>query len=800
MTPRTWLRRQYRRVRRIAGRLAGRGVPASDLPAANPLLTGTTSFAARVDAGEAVAAAALAAARECLAQDNLPAALRLGHELAGGRDTRQVGAAVIGLCRLHTSGPEQAWRRFAGITDPVVVAAAAPEYFEAGFVMDASAAEREARALPGLRNTDRPAPSGVLKVARTAFSVGRDDCAGMLIADGLSGTFGALTPHQAYEFDRLASWLPDGVRRRPPEPLDADLRFGVIDYKQPDNSSRNVGDFIQTLASLGHLVRHANLTFVGEPELLAFVEGLRTSVKPERLMNDTAAVVHLVEVQRDGNVYQTLPEPTWAVMFGWYLHPTFAGGYNLPFNPAIRPLFISFHLNKPEALTPEAVAYLRRYGPVGCRDWQTVALLAGAGIPAFFSGCITTTVDTVFARTGPDTRTATGYVDAREEVEGDDNIEQSVGDIRRDPLPTNLRLAHEWVSRYADDYREVVTSRLHSYLPARSVGCQVTFDPANRSDPRFGGLIDIDDAAYEAIRQGILSKLAAMVALLSSGANEADVYRRWRELCAPDVARAQEYLGSLTIAAEALPDVSEGLPRADRVVVIDAGRNQPAVARAVAGLERWAPGVPVVAVGAAATRLPARVHCVTDLPLVERGSAAQRHNLLVASVLASLPEGTRVLTLPPDALVRGPLETLFETDLGGAVVAARADVRRNRRNLAVLLRRISSRQGPAWSDALTLIAEGHRRIGHGHAPFDPRVAVLDISALAGSDWGRLARPLIETYGASWVEAMNVLLAGASEPLSPQMVGNAALEDVEGTAAVVTGLSQSRLPAAMFTRA
>ena len=47
-------------------------------------------------------------------------------------------------------------------------------------------------------------------------------------------------------------------------------------------------------------------------------------------------------------------------------------------------------------LTDEAQAYLRRHGPVGCRDWNTVFLLLSAGIDAFFSGCLTTTVDALF--------------------------------------------------------------------------------------------------------------------------------------------------------------------------------------------------------------------------------------------------------------------------------------------------------------------------------------------------------------------------------------------------------------------
>ena len=50
----------------------------------------------------------------------------------------------------------------------------------------------------------------------------------------------------------------------------------------------------------------------------------------------------------------------------------------------------------PRSLEGEAgaLAYLRRHGPVGCRDWNTVFLLLSAGVDAFFTGCMTTTVAT----------------------------------------------------------------------------------------------------------------------------------------------------------------------------------------------------------------------------------------------------------------------------------------------------------------------------------------------------------------------------------------------------------------------
>ncbi len=104
-------------------------------------------------------------------------------------------------------------------------------------------------------------------------------------------------------------------------------------------------------------------------------------------------------IHRDASMYQEIPEGTWTLCFGWFMHPLFKMRYGFPLHSALRPLFVSFHCNKRDLLTDDAIAYLKRYGPVGCRDWTTVYLLLSAGVPAFFSGCMTTTVSTVFPET-----------------------------------------------------------------------------------------------------------------------------------------------------------------------------------------------------------------------------------------------------------------------------------------------------------------------------------------------------------------------------------------------------------------
>ena len=728
-------------------------------------------------------------ARQLLLDGHTAEALRLGYRLLGKAGTAPQGRAVLGLCHLSAATGSQAWAQFVALDDPRLIGASCPEYAVAGFGVDPDACASRLAALvtsqPGAL-TGYPA----LVAARHAFSVGHEDLARRIDSIARDGGFGELTDYWTSEFTRLRSWFTDGFRRAPQPSVEADFRFGVLDYKQPDNSSRNVGDYIQTLASLGHLVRHSGLRFAGDDALVAAVDGLRATVKPERVRTGSAATVQLVEVQRDGNVYQRLPSPTWAVMFGWYLHPTFSGGYNLPFHDNLRPLFVSFHLNKPDALTPAAVEYLQRWGPVGCRDWQTVALLNAAGVPAFFSGCITTTVDTVFARTGPDERTGVAHIDPREPSDDDvDQIEQSVDDLRPQPFVVNLALGRQWVERYNSEFAQVVTSRLHSYLPARSVGCQVEFHPHNPSDPRFGGLIAIDDDAYEKIRQGILDKLDVMLTTLAEGASETAVYERWRELCSFDVATAEQFLGELKFGSAPLPAVElpalQDKASGERVIVVNAPRASKTLARLLVSIKAAAPDLPVIVVGTA-DQASARdgLHVVP---------APKGQDLTLAAVLNALPDGTRVLLLNADNVLRGDPTGLFGTATSPCGLAADPDVRRNRQSLSILIRRVSARQGDDWRRALRFAAAAHRRVGHDPRVPDARVCVIDVAALRAAGWTQLAGELIGTFGARFGEALALVTKGEFALLPAATQTRLGVEPYDPGALVLQGAGASRVP-------
>ena len=75
--------------------------------------------------------------------------------------------------------------------------------------------------------------------------------------------------------------------------------------------------------------------------------------------------------------------------------------------------------------------------------------------------------------------------------------------VRFRSFATNVYDAMELLETYRRKHSAMVTSRLHAWLPGRSIGVKVDFQPKNRSDIRFAGLIDTTEAEFDAIRDGI---------------------------------------------------------------------------------------------------------------------------------------------------------------------------------------------------------------------------------------------------------------------------------------------------------
>jgi len=133
--------------------------------------------------------------------------------------------------------------------------------------------------------------------------------------------------------------------------MKAKFNNAVLSY--PD--SNNLGDYIQKIASK------------------QFLKG------------------NIIEVDRD-NLNNYSGEKIKLIMNGWFMGKP----KNWPPSINISPLFISFHINasiKAFILNKKGIEYLKKYEPIGCRDFYTKTILEEKGIEAYFSGCLTLAIN-----------------------------------------------------------------------------------------------------------------------------------------------------------------------------------------------------------------------------------------------------------------------------------------------------------------------------------------------------------------------------------------------------------------------
>ena len=463
------------------------------------------------------------------------------------------------------------------------------------------------------------------------------------------------------------------------------------------------------------------------------------------------------------------------VAFGWHMLPLYEARCDFPYHPGIRPLFVSFHLNRLELLTDEAREYLRRYGPVGCRDWSTVFLLLGAGIDAFFTGCLTTTIDAVY----PEREAvysgggAVGVIDLPLHAAGVDAAvarrytHQSEA-LRLASLADNLRTADGVLAAYQRDLDRAVTGRLHAYLPLTSLGVEVELRNANPGDMRFAGLTGLrpGDERLAEMQRGIRDLVAAAIGAVLSGAGEDDVYAQWRELARPLVAEARTRFQApvvdppptFDVVAAATAIRSEGVrmgPHAgvDQATVTD-------VAVCVDGDRLFRAGVLVeslVATASGDVRLWVLDRGLTDASRAWLGSAfpavpmtfLRRDGLpravagrSVARLLLPvlLDRVDRVVCLDADGLALDDIGILARVDLGGRPLAARDAATSE----AAAWRRAAARL--PVTDAIELERRFAQVHGTGGAAIDAGVLVLDLERMRRDDAIGATMPLVERFG------------------------------------------------------
>ncbi len=238
--------------------------------------------------------------------------------------------------------------------------------------------------------------------------------------------------------------------------------FGVLKY-----SSMNIGDEIQSIAAMRFLPKIDY--YVHREQLNRF----KCKNKPKVIMN------------------------------GWYMWQV----KNFPPTNDIDPLLISMHVRRrirKRFIRPKARKYLIEHGPVGCRDLDTEKWLNENNIPAYFSGCLTLTLQRNPMIKRKDYIIA---VDVSKEVEDTlrKRTQRPVYNIKRHLSPyfnqeERYKIAKILLAVYQSAHC-VVTSRLHAAMPCLALETPVLLLDSNdnnlHNDGRFTGLKELCNIVKE---------------------------------------------------------------------------------------------------------------------------------------------------------------------------------------------------------------------------------------------------------------------------------------------------------------
>ena len=194
---------------------------------------------------------------------------------------------------------------------------------------------------------------------------------------------------------------------------------------------------------------------------------------------------------------------------GWFME----NAQHWPPSEKVNPLFVSFHIsskNQELMTSPKAIAYYKRYEPIGCRDYHTLELLKSCGVEAYFSGCLTLTIPKYDGERGDEILFVdvlrTNYTDHYRKTVVDGLIPESYrkevqfvshfsDKLKSINVETRMSQVKKMLSQYAEA-KLVITSLIHCALPCVALGTPVVFvdfgfnnDQAKRD--RFNGIIDL---------------------------------------------------------------------------------------------------------------------------------------------------------------------------------------------------------------------------------------------------------------------------------------------------------------------
>lgn len=297
------------------------------------------------------------------------------------------------------------------------------------------------------------------------------------------------------------------------------ITFGIIVYKNSyiKNESKNIGDYVQTLAQINQykkiIEKLSNVKYIFDDFL-------------KRVYRNNIDGFEFIWICRDNmsKIYDVFPKKIiYVIMNGWFINSCDKNGtIDWPPPPNIVPFFTSFHVAHPKLLDDIYVDYYKKFEPIGCRDIGTMNKFVKKGINAYFSGCLTLTID--FLK-WEKKNNIIYYVDTANNTNVVDDVCVNLTHYYRttDKSVKNIiDYTYDMLKKYSN-CEKIYTSRLHGYLPCVAMGVPSVFVAPDGdvskinwgSKDRFDGLRNIDTETFAKFRddlnKSIINKLLPLI-------------------------------------------------------------------------------------------------------------------------------------------------------------------------------------------------------------------------------------------------------------------------------------------------
>ena len=249
--------------------------------------------------------------------------------------------------------------------------------------------------------------------------------------------------------------------------LDYCNHYGLFIYNYYINgviTEANIGDYIQSLAALQYLPKNCKPYFI-DRDLIQFYYGPKV-----KLIMNSWNIIH------EGNKY---------------------------ISENIEPIYVSYNLFTQNEFPSNYIENMKNHQPIGCRDLRTGRNMIKNNIKAYFSSCLTTTLDIDYAATRSERTEEIIFIDYEfgDYPEADEyllslksyNFSRVIRTYHKFDLSLShiqrFQLAKKLLDRYARA-KLVISSRLHGALPCLAFETPVILIAKKYDHYRFEGLYE----------------------------------------------------------------------------------------------------------------------------------------------------------------------------------------------------------------------------------------------------------------------------------------------------------------------